>query len=238
MTALVTACRLQLEQRLLPTDISLNAGELTCLIGPNGSGKTSLLHALAGIGRPEGEVRIDGQDPKRAPPARRTRLLAYLPASREIVWPLLARDVVALGLPDGRSVDAVKASLELLGVSGLAERRVDRLSTGERSRVLIARVLAADPTLLLLDEPTANLDLLWQLRLMDHLRRLARRQGRAILAAIHDLEIARRFADRLVMMHEGAVRADGEPEMLLSSRHMREVFGVEPGDRGWRVSDQ
>jgi iron complex transport system ATP-binding protein len=232
---IVTANGIALAGRLQPTDVILRSGELTCLIGPNGSGKTSLLHALAGIGRPVGEVRIDGEDPKHAPPARRRALLAYLPASRDLAWPLRVRDLVALGVQGASERHAVDDAIALLGLGGVAQRRADRLSTGERSRALIARVLASGAKLLLLDEPTANLDPRWQLTLMEHLLRLARQDGHAILAAVHDLDIAGRFADRLLLMHAGAIRAEGTPEALLAGDAVSEVFGIERGDAGWRV---
>ena len=235
MTApLLQAYGLALPNRLKTSRLEAAAGELICLIGPNGSGKTSLLHAIAGIGRPAGDVRIDGADPAEAGPDARRRLLAYLPASRDIAWPLVARDLIALGLPakgDREELDAVIRELEL---GSFADRRVDRLSTGERSRVLIARALAARPRLLLLDEPVANLDPLWQLRLMDHLRLLTRRDGQAALIALHDIELARLYADRLIVMDKGAVAADGAPEDLLEGKLIPAIFGIERIGGGWR----
>ncbi len=229
---LVTATRLEIAGRLSPTDIDLRAGELACLVGPNGSGKTSLLHALAGIGAPLGDVRIDGFDPKRARPGERGRLLAYLPASRDVHWPLSARAIIALGLPGGENAEAVDRVLERLELGGLAHRRVDRLSTGERSRVLIARALAGEAKLLLLDEPAANLDPLWQLRLMAHLRALAA-VGQAVLAAMHDLDIAARFADRMIVMADGTVAFDGSPAEMLAGPVIRQVFGIEKTGGAW-----
>jgi iron complex transport system ATP-binding protein len=232
VSVLVEATGLSLPGRLTETSLELRAGELACLIGPNGSGKTSLLHALAGIGAPGGEVRIAGLDPRRLPPAQRQHLFAYLPASRDIHWPLTGADLIALGLsgPNRVAVDQVIADLHL---RDFADRRVDRLSTGERSRVLIARALVARPKLLLLDEPAANLDPLWQIRLMDRLRDYAR-AGHALLVAMHDLELTRHYADRLILMHEGAVVADGEPEELLAGPHIPQVFGVKRSEGRWR----
>ncbi|TMJ16124.1 MAG: ABC transporter ATP-binding protein [Alphaproteobacteria bacterium] len=227
MSALVTARGLALAKRLAPLDLELRAGELACLIGPNGSGKTSLLHAVAGIGSPSGEVRIDGTDPWRVGPQG---LLSYLPATREVSWPMLARDVVALG---GASAAEVGEAIALLDLDALAGRRMDRLSTGERSRVLIARALAGRPKLLLLDEPTANLDPLWQLKLMGTLRRLAS-DGRALLVAMHDLDLAGRFADRLILMDSGRVAADGAPREVLIE--VERVFGIRRGPEGWTAA--
>ena len=232
MTALLEARRLSLAGRLQETDLALEAGTLTCLVGPNGSGKTSLLHALAGIGRPSGEVRIAGADPRVFAPTQRQRLFSYLPASRDVAWPLSARDLIRLGGEcKEERIDEVLSDLKLVPFAG---RRIDRMSTGERSRVLMARALVARPKLLLLDEPAANLDPLWQLRLMDYLRGLARLGEQSMLVAVHDLELARCYADRLVIMSEGGIAADGDPAELLGGPHMPLIFGIEYGKGGWR----
>lgn len=230
MTGFVSATGLCLPGRLAATDLALDAGQLVCLVGPNGSGKTSLLHALAGIGRPRGMVAIDGTDRDKVGPGGRSRLVSYLPATRDIHWPLSVRDLVALGSPqdDGEAVAHILADLDL---ADLAERRVDRLSTGERSRALIARALAAGSKLLLLDEPVANLDPLWQLRLMAHLRVLA--SGKALLVAMHDLNMAGRYADRLIVMDRGTIVADGDPAALLAGPIIPSVFGIERVDGVW-----
>lgn len=231
MTVLLEASGLTLPGRLESTDLKLRAGELVCLVGPNGSGKTSLLHALAGIGNPAGQVRIDGLDPRTAPPGPRARLLAYLPASREVKWPLSANDLIALGGADSTETAEAAAALD---IAPLANRRVDRLSTGERSRVLIARAIAPRPKLLLLDEPTANLDPLWQLRLIDLLKEKIAGFGQAALVAIHDLDAAGRYADRLIVMNAGMIAADGLPRTLLEGPVVRETFGIERIGGAWR----
>lgn len=236
MTPLLTAEGLSLPGRLAETALTLRPGELVCVIGPNGSGKTSLLHAIAGIGRPTGRVAIDGRDLATAPPDERGRLLSYLPAGRDIAWPISARDILTLALPP-LTDEQVDSILEMMDLVELRDRRIDRLSTGERSRVLIARALVAEPKLLLFDEPTANLDPLWQLRLMDDLRDRTSRGGQAALIAIHDLDMARRHADRLIVMSGGAVAAEGAPEALLAGPLMREIFGIECADGVWRRAD-
>jgi iron complex transport system ATP-binding protein len=237
VSLLLEARDLSLPGRLEATDLKAAAGEMVCLIGPNGSGKTSLLHAIAGIGRPAGRVRIDGADPWAAPPAERRRLLSYLPASRDIAWPLAARDLIALGLPAKAGGGAIDAICGALALDGFAGRRVDRLSTGERSRVLIARALVARPKLLLLDEPVANLDPFWQLKLMDDLRLRARRDGQAMLVALHDLGLAELYADRLIVIADGSIVADGAPRSLLEGKTIPAVFGVERKDGRWRPVD-
>ena len=230
MSALVEATGLSLPHRLAHTDFSMASPELVCLVGPNGSGKTSLLHALAGIGSPDGAVIVAGSDARAALPAERQRLLSYLPATREIAWPLTARDVILLGL--GKREEIPAALIEELALSPLLDRRVDRLSTGERSRVLLARALAGEPRLLLLDEPVANLDPLWQLRLMALLKNLPSR-GQSAVVALHDLDLAERFADRLIVMNEGAVAAVGDPARVMASGVIGDVFGIERSAGGW-----
>jgi iron complex transport system ATP-binding protein len=211
--------------RLAPLSLEVPEGALVCLVGPNGSGKTSLLHALAGIGPAKGIVEIDGTRLRPAVPAQRARLLSYLPATRDIHWPLSARDVVALS---GASPEQVERAIALLALAPLADRRIDRLSTGERSRALIARALAAEPKVLLLDEPTANLDPLWQLRLMDLLC------GRTAIVAMHDLDAAAMHADRLIVMESGRIAADGPCDEVMASDVVAKVFEIEKVDGRWR----
>jgi iron complex transport system ATP-binding protein len=219
---ILRASNLSLPGRLFDVSIGIAEGELVCLVGPNGSGKTSLLHALAGIGRPSGQVAVAGVDPRDLGPALRPQALTYLPAARDLPWPLLARDLIALG---GGGAD-----LAALALGPLLDRRVDTLSTGERSRVLIARALAPRPRLLLLDEPTANLDPLWQIRLMELVRDELKGPGRAALVAIHDLDSAARYADRILVMDKGRIAAEG-----LDGPHVAEIFGIERVDGGWRA---
>ncbi len=226
--------------RLAPTDLALAPGTLTALVGPNGAGKTSLLHALAGVGagvgagQPGGEVRINGRRLAEIGPRTRPYWLGYVPASRELSWPLTVRALVTLTAP-GAPADSVDAILEDLALTPLASRRVDRLSTGERSRVLIARALLPHPIVLLLDEPFANLDPLWQLRLADCLRAHAA-AGTAILFSAHDLDLAARLATRMIVIDRGVCVADGEPTVLENDGTIARVFGVRRGSGGWRAA--
>lgn len=217
--------------RLQPMSLEIGRGELVCLVGPNGSGKTSLLHALAGIGGASGRVEIGGAELALLQSARRPRTLAFLPASRDVHWPLTVRDVVALS---DASEAEVAAALTALEMEPLAARRIDRLSTGERSRALIARAFAPDPLLLLLDEPTANLDPLWQLKLIELVRERVRSGRRSAVVAMHDLDAAATCADRLLVMDRGGFAADGEPREVMAGPAIGAVFGIEKAAGRWR----
>jgi len=219
--------------RLRPTSLRVSAGALIAVIGPNGGGKTSLLRACAGLEDTGGTVRIDGDDLRTAPPARRSRLLGYLPASRDLVWPIAVRDVVAMGLPspDPHRIDEMIAQLEL---QPLADRPVDRLSTGERARVLLARAIASRPRVLLLDEPLSNLDPYWVLRLLQLLRGITER-GAAVLVALHDIERISDF-DRVLLVDGGEIRADLPPAAMTASPELSAAFRIERGVRGWQLS--
>ena len=232
MTSLVEARGLHVAGRLAPTDLHVQAGEFLGLIGPNGSGKTTLLRALAGI-EGEGEVLIDGQRPGAAPPARRMRLLSFLPASRDLVWPIPARDVIALGLRDADSRRADEL-LEMLELQDLARRPVNSLSTGERSRVLLARAMAAKPRLLLLDEPLSNLDPYWVLRTLDMLKTMLAAERCAAIVSLHDLGQVERF-DRLLVLERGRVAADAAPQQVIAGAELARIFRIERNGVGWSV---
>jgi iron complex transport system ATP-binding protein len=232
MTSLVEARSLALEGRLSPTDVQLRAGELVALIGPNGGGKTSLLRALADVERTSGNVHVGGEDLSSAAPARRPYLTTFLLASRELVWPICARDVIALGLPRP-DPDRVAEMIQLLELEELATRPVDRLSTGERARVLFARALAPKPNLLLLDEPLSNLDPYWVLRLIEILRDAAA-NGTAVLVALHDIDRVTAF-DRALLIAGGEVRADLPPEEMLGSAALADAFRIDRKGDAWAV---
>jgi iron complex transport system ATP-binding protein len=233
MTALLTALGVTLGRRLKPTSLSILPGQMVGVIGPNGGGKTSLLRALADIEGDTGTVSIGGEDLAAAPPARRSRLLSFLPASREVIWPISARDVIGLAASslDERRIDA---TIELLDLEKFADRPIDSLSTGERARVLLARALAAQPHLLLLDEPLSNLDPYWALRILETIRAYVDQDGRSAIVALHDLNQAEAF-DRILLVNDGAIIADGTPADILASQALVDAFAVEKIDGRWRI---
>ncbi|NJC06283.1 iron complex transport system ATP-binding protein [Sphingomonas kaistensis] len=231
MTPLLEAS-VALPPRLAETRVHVSAGERIAVIGPNGSGKTTLLRALAGI-EGQGAVTVGGEALVAVPPARRPQLISFLPASRDVRWPIPVRDVIALGLatPDPTRVEDL---LERLRLGELADRPIDRLSTGERARALLGRALAARPRLLLLDEPLSNLDPAWVLRTLNYLEEVAQ-DGTAIVMALHDLSQLGRF-DRVWMLDAGRLVSEETPGDLLASPRFAEVFEVEPDGTGWTLN--
>lgn len=235
MTSLLEARAITLAKRLGPTDLNCRAGEMIAVIGPNGAGKTSLLRAIAGIELSGGQVRILGEDVARAAPARRMRLLSFLPATRSLIWPITARDVIALGLPSPEPA-RIDGLVELLELEQLANRAVNSLSTGERSRVLLARALAARPKLLLLDEPLSNLDPYWVLKTVEILRSEVKANGSAVLASLHDLQQVSSF-DRAILLNQGRIDMDSKPDEMLDSSELSEAFRIERASAGWRIRE-
>lgn len=233
MTPLLDARQLALTGRLNSTSLAVSAGELVALIGPNGGGKTSLLRCLADVENHAGSVTIAGEDLTGAPPARRSRLLAFLPASRDVVWPISARDVIALAAPNVGQ-QRIHALVELLELGAFADRPINSLSTGERARVLLARALAPEPHLLLLDEPLSNLDPYWALRLVEILRDYVSSGECSALVAMHDLNQAEAF-DRVLIVAEGRVVADGRPDDIMRGEMLSDTFQVERSDGRWRI---
>lgn len=234
MTSL-SARQVGISGRLALTDLDVSAGELVALVGPNGGGKTSLLRALARIETATGVVAIDGEDLDEAPPVRRRHLLSFLPASRDAIWPISARDVIALGL-EKQDDERVGELIGLLELERLSARPINRLSTGERARVLTARALAARPRVLLLDEPLSNLDPYWVLRFTEMFR-AAVDSGQAVLVALHDLSQLRHF-DRALLIADGVVKMDEAPASLMASERFESSFRIRQTADGWEIRPQ
>ena len=231
MTSL-SARQVAIASRLAPTDLDVGPGELVALVGPNGGGKTSLLRALARIETASGAVAVGGEDIDQAAVARRRQLLGFLPASRDVTWPIAVQDVIALGLDrdDPARIEELIAMLEL---ENLADRPISRLSTGERARVLLARVLASRPTVLLLDEPLSNLDPYWVLRILS-ITKEAARSGQAVMVALHDLGQLAHFS-RALLIADGRVQMDEAPANLMASERFGEIFRIEAASGGWAI---
>jgi iron complex transport system ATP-binding protein len=213
-------------------NLRLEAGELVCLLGPNGAGKSTLLRTLAGMQAPlQGQIQIMGTDLYRLSPIDRARRLGVVLTDRAEVGALSVRALVALGRYPytdwaGRLTAAdeicIDQALAAVGATALALRLFGQLSDGERQKALIARALAQEPNLLLLDEPTAFLDWPRRVEIMGILRRLARESGRAVLLSTHDLDLALRGADRLWLLPPGGPIRAGMPEELVLDAFRRE----------------
>jgi len=210
------------------------AGELVAVVGPNGAGKTTLLRALAGlITAAAGEVRAFGADPARTPRRVLARRLAYLPQRYELAFPFTVGEVVLMGryahrrfgLEGDADLRAARAAMERCDVVDLETRRFDELSGGEQRRALLAQALCQEAEALLLDEPTAALDPAHALALLTALRAECQR-GAAAVVVTHDLSLAVRWADRVVVLHGGAVVAAGAPAAVLSSEAAARAFAV------------
>lgn len=232
MTPLLEARGLALAGRLESSDVCSKGGELIGIFGPNGSGKTSLLRALARVEGAGGLVRIDGVDVDGVRGAQRSKKLAFLPAGREMIWPIKVADVIALGL-DQSAPGKIATLMTDFELEEMADRPASSLSTGERSRVLLARALAAAPRLILLDEPLSHLDPYWVVRTLEILARYVR-EGSTVALSMHDLSLAPR-CDRLIIMRGGKIIGSDGPSRL--SAQMHALFGVERDpDLGWRIS--
>jgi iron complex transport system ATP-binding protein len=239
MTAFLDAQSLSvtLAGRVVLRDVSLalSPGHLVALVGPNGAGKTTLLRALAGLVPSEGAIHVGGDALSSLSLRERARRFAYLPQGHIVHWPLPARDIVALGrYPHGatdparltpRDTEAVQRAMQAADVTKFAARRVTELSGGERSRVALARVLAGEAPVILADEPTNSLDPRHQIDVMKTLRAAAD-QGTLVIVVTHDLGLAARFADTILVLSEGRLVSQGAPAEALSEQVMADVFRI------------
>jgi iron complex transport system ATP-binding protein len=213
--------------------LALNRGELLGVVGPNGAGKTALLRCALGLeGRGHaGRIDLGGIPVSGLSPGKRAKAMAYVPQEGAAAWPITVADAVALGrLPHGGGEDEedcriVASALDAVGMGPFAERKITALSGGERALVLLARALAVQSEVLLLDEPAAALDPHHQLATMDLLRRLAG-LGKAICVVLHDLSVAARFCHRVAVLHRGRLAAEGAPGDILTDGLLHEVYAI------------
>ncbi len=206
--------------------LEVDSGQVLALIGPNGAGKSTLIRAVSGvIPLRVGSVRTNGDDLLSLSPMRRARYLAVVPQAAPLPPAFTALETVLmgrtpylnfLGQASARDEDIARRSLQKVDALGLADRRVGELSGGEQQRVLLARALAQSTPILLLDEPTTNLDLHYQVEFMEIVRQLAHGERLAVLVALHDLNLAARYADRMALLVDGEIRASGTPQQVLT----------------------
>ena len=227
------------EARKVLDEISFEAGEgeFIGLIGPNGSGKTTLLKIIDGILRPKvGSVYLDCKRISELDPKELARELAMVPQTADLSFDLKVFDVVMMGrypylgkLSLEREIDEEKVRfwMKLTNTLHLAERSIKEISGGERQRVLIARALAQEPRILLLDEPTSNLDVCYQIEIMNLLKELVEKLGLTIICAIHDLNLAARYSDKIILINGGKIKGIGRPIEVLTKENLRDVFKIE-----------
>ena len=218
-------------------DLEIVHGTITTVIGPNGCGKSTLLRALGRLLAPSrGQVLLDGRRIDRMPTKEVATVLGLLPQAPTAPEGLTVGDLVARGRHphqawyrqwSGDDEEAVAEALEWTGIADLAERPVDELSGGQRQRAWISMALAQGTELLLLDEPTTFLDLSHQVEVLELVTRLNTERGRTVVMVLHDLNLAARYADRLVAMKDGVIRAQGTPAEVITEPLLREVFGLD-----------
>jgi iron complex transport system ATP-binding protein len=215
-------------------DLAVEPGEFVALVGPNGAGKTTLLRTITGVLTPDaGTISVAGTSLASQSSKEVSRSVAIVPQDTHVGFSFTAEHIVEMGrtpyrsrLDWGRDTDPVERAMERTETLQFRDKPVDDLSGGERQRVLLARALAQEPDALLLDEPTGSLDINHQIRVLDLLTDLVD-EGRAALAAIHDLDLAARFCDRLVLLHDGAIQASGPPAQVLDDPTLGSAFETE-----------
>ncbi len=218
-------------------DLSVMRGEIYGIIGPNGSGKTTLLRLMAGYIEPDsGQVLVGGRAHESIPPTKLARIVAFVPQESQLVFQFTVMEVVLqgrypylgrLGIESPDDIDAARRAMETTDTYQFRNRWVEELSGGERQRVIIARALAQEPEILLLDEPTSFLDIKHQVGIHDLLRRLNREQGMTVISVLHDLTMASTYFDRLCLLNKSRAVSIGPPEEVIRYRLIKDVFDTE-----------
>jgi iron complex transport system ATP-binding protein len=214
--------------------MELNRAEVLGIVGPNGTGKSTLIRCIDQILSPKrGSILLDKQEIKKMTRMEIARKIGYVPQSMEGVFPASVIDTVLMGRrpylgwkSSKEDLDCVLEVLELLGMMEFAMRDVNEISGGQQQKVLIARALAQKADILLLDEPTSNLDIRHQLEVMEIMKNIVKNRGISVIMAVHDLNLASRYADWVIMMKEGKIFAAGNPASVLTVENIKQVYGV------------
>ncbi len=215
-------------------NVVVGGAEVLSLVGPNGSGKTTLIKCIDRILKPRGSILLDGREIEEMSRQDVARQIGYVPQSSSTPLATTVFDTVLMGRRphiswrvSDHDLEKVAEVLERLHLEDLSLRDFSQLSGGQKQKVLIARALAQEPAVLLLDEPTSNLDMLHQLEVMETISSLVKEKKISAVMAIHDLNLASRFSDKLVMLKKGRVYAAGEPKALLNEANIGKVYGIE-----------
>lgn len=215
--------------------LSVARGEMIGILGPNGSGKTTLIKILSALLTGEGEVRVSGRDIRTYGRRELSRLFAVVPQESQVIFPYTAAEIVLMArashhnpfaLEGVHDLEVARENMEMTETAALANRYLHELSGGEKQRVLIARALAQESDILLMDEPAAFLDLKHQVQILQLMRRLNRERGLTIVAALHDVNLAALFFPRLIMLCDGKIYRDGTPGEVLTEKTIYEVYGI------------
>ena len=215
--------------------LSIESGEMVGILGPNGSGKTTLLKIFSAVLMGRGEVKLNGRSIETFRKRELSRLFAVVPQESQILFPYTVAEIVLMGrasyhsplaLEGETDIEVARASMELTDSLSFSDRYLHELSGGEKQRVIIARALAQEPQILLLDEPSAFLDLKHQVQVFELMCRLNREHNLTIVTALHDLNLAALFFPRLVMLRDGKVYRDGSPKEVLTEKTIEEVYGI------------
>ena len=225
------------EPVLRKIDFQAKGGEVTAVLGPNGSGKTTIFQCILGIWKfQEGEVRLSGESVNQLKRAEIARRVSSVPQEHDPPFPYSCLDIVLMGRtahvgifssPSGQDRDLSRQAMKALSVDHLAERPYTRVSGGERQMVLIARCLAQDAPAMLLDEPTAHLDFRNQITILKKVKNIVREKGLVALINLHDPNMALLFSDRVLLMNHGALIAQGRPDEVITRESLLEVYGLE-----------
>ena len=222
------------EPLLKDVSFTLDRPELVCVIGPNGVGKTTLVKCINKLLRPDsGSVTLDGEDVLGMRLMDLARKMAFVPNRMDSVFRMSVAETVLMGrfpfaqwANSDRDLEVADRAMDALGLQPLSERDVSELSSGQVQKVLIARGLAQEPRILILDEPTSNLDVKHQMEVMGFLRRYAVENGIIVLMVCHDLNLTAAFADRIIMVADGGIFADGSAWDVMTESNIRDVYGV------------